>query len=135
MAYIFNPTGGVTRNDANGLGYFNAPRGYHKHDGSDWTLPLGVGQIVTPAAEGIFERVSYPYKNTKEISGLRIRSEVLEIEMFYFEPDRSLLGTWLHAGQPIGIAQDCTAFYKNPKDGDLPHIHVGIIRCSQIILM
>ena len=128
---LFNPTGGTIRNDTAGSGYWLAQRGSRLHQGIDFTLPGGPGQLVLSPITGVLKRIAYPYSDDQEIRGCEIRGDVW-IKMFYFRPYDSLVGQRIAMGQPIGTAQDVTERY--PGQGMTPHIHLEVITINPAIL-
>ena len=131
---LFNPTGGTIRNDTTGKGYYGASRGSEIHEGLDWTLPQGVGQPVIATATGLLKRVKYPYADFFALAGIEVECSDLGYTMFYLDPLRELVGKIITAGQVVGYAQDCRIHYKEPKEGDLPHIHWQLDWINPIIL-
>ena len=119
---ILNPTGGVTRNDSYGQGFFGAPRGAGDHRGTDFTLPQGPGQAVLAPITGRFDRIAYPYPDDTETMGGVFSNRDITIKMFYFKPDESLLRCKVTMGQVVGVAQDISLLYP----GMTPHIHLQV---------
>ena len=117
---MISPTGGGIRNDDGGSGLWLAKRGLKLHQGVDYELPNGPGQLVVSPITGILVRIAYPYSDTQEYSGCEIRGADIWIKMFYLRPYDSLIGQEILMGQPIGIAQDIGKRYKNV----IPHIHL-----------
>ena len=128
---ILNPTGGTIRNDAGGYGFWQAPRGTHLHEGIDYTLPQGPGQLVISPIGGIFERIAYPYSDTQKYTGVEIRGTDIWIKMFYLEPYKAKIGQRLSMGEPVGIAQDISKRYTNVT----PHIHLEVVKINPGVLI
>lgn len=124
---MISPTGGGIRNDAGGSGDWLAKREIYYperktylHQGIDYGLIEGAGQIIVAPGTGIIKRVAYPYQDTKDFGGCEFRVDGIWIKMFYFELYDTLVGQRVTMGQPIGIAQDIGQRYK----GVSPHIHL-----------
>ena len=131
MAILISPTGGGIRNDSEGSGYWLASRGSRLHEGIDFDLPKGAGQLVVSPITGKFKRIAYPYPDTQEIRGCEIRGGDIWVKMFYLRPYDSLVGQKVTMGQPIGIAQDISKRYP----GCEPHIHLEVIKINPAILL
>ena len=128
--YLISPTGGGVRNDSGGSGYFLAKRGTRLHQGVDYELPDGVGQLVVAPITGRIERIAYPYSDTQDFTGCVLRGDDIWIKMFYFRPYDALIGQRVTMAQPIGIAQDISKRYKDVT----PHVHLEIIKINPEIL-
>ena len=118
---MLNPTGlNIRGTDKWGNGAFKAPRGDHIHHGLDFIcLP---GQEVYAPITGHVKREARPYASG-DFSGVLITSPRMDIKMFYFELDKSLIGTEVQRGQVIGNAQDIGRRYP----GITPHVHLEIV--------
>lgn len=123
-----NPTGKDIRNDSKGLGYYGAPRGYRKHNGVDFGCEKR--QPILMPVDGIIVRESLPYHDDLRWRGVHIINPRVEIKMWYFLPDRNLIGRRIMAGTQIGIAQDIGEKY----EGVTPHIHLRIVKCDPMLL-
>ena len=128
---MLNPTGGTVRNDSGGYGYWQASRGVKVHEGADFTLPEGPGQLVISPIGGVIERIAYPYSDTKEYSGVLIVGSDIWVKIFYIKPFVAFIGQRVSMGEPIGIAQDISKRYP----GILPHIHLEVVKINPLILM
>ena len=128
--YTISPTGGGVRNDAGGSGYWLAKRGTKLHQGVDYELPHGAGQLVISPIAGRIERIAYPYSDTQDFAGCEIRGDGIWIKMFYFRLHDSLIKQRVVIGQEIGVAQDISKRYPNVT----PHIHLEIIKINPEIL-
>jgi hypothetical protein len=129
MIFI-NPTGQGLRNDRAGLGSWGAPRGTRKHKGID--LLCCPDQPIWSPIDGLIVREARPYASG-QYSGVLIEGDGVEVKIFYFEPDRSLIGQRVAAGQAIGTAQDITERY--PNQGMRPHIHLEIVGIDPLLFM
>jgi len=116
---IVSPTGGPPRKvDSHGMGHYGAPRGAKIHHGTDYVGKPGQN-IVTPIT-GVVIRESRPYRDSN-YSGLLIRSPVLNVKLFYFAPDHSVIGKGVIKGKTtIGVMQDISKRYKDIT----PHVHL-----------
>lgn len=118
---IISPTElGIRGTDNWGRGAFGAPRGDHVHKGVDFICVPG--QSVLAPISGLIQREARPYSKGP-YSGCLIASKEISIKMFYFELDKSLIGTEVEQGRIIGIAQDIR---KKGYPGMTPHIHLEI---------
>ena len=127
---MISPTGGGIRNDDGGSGLWLAKRGLKLHQGVDYELPNGPGQLVVSPITGRIMRVAYPYSDTQEYSGCEIRGADIWIKMFYFRPYDAKVGQRVVMGESIGIAQDISKRYKDVT----PHIHLEVIKINPAIL-
>lgn len=127
---MISPTGKKARTrDKWGGGCYLAKRGNNRlHDGTDYICTPGQ-DIVSPIA-GRIERIANPYANEK-YSGLLIQGEWMAIKLFYFKPDKELIGKTIDKGQKIGIAQDISEKYPDMT----PHIHLTIISINPEIFI
>lgn len=127
MIYV-NPTGGEIRNDKKGLGHHGAPRGSRTHDGVD--LVARKGQDILMPVDGIMIRESLPYSDDLKWRGAHIYNPRIEIKLWYFLPDKELIGMQLKAGSIIGTAQDIGEKYELVT----PHIHLRICKIDPLLL-
>ena len=118
---VLNPTGGRVRSDVMGAGHFGAPRHERAHKGVDFEycgIP-GECSVVMPMT-GIITRMSYPYLD-RWWEGIAIQNDLFLMELWYFQPQRSLLGTLVHQGEVIGTGQDISKKYGKSMT---PHVHL-----------
>jgi len=128
-----NPTGKGIRSDAGGNGHYGAPRSKtvhgvkvrYEHKGTDYECEPG--QDITAPMTCDVERESWPYADG-EYGGLQLKGKRLILKVWYFEPDRSLIGKIVQIGDVIGKAQDISKRY--PGTGVTPHVHVEVVRCD-----
>ena len=124
-----NPTGLGIRSDSEGGGRFGDRRGPTRvHDGLD--VVCVPGQKVLSPISGVFTRIVYPYASDLSWSGVEIKNEDFWIWMFYIDPRRSLLKTYVLAGDVIGAAQDISRKYGAAMT---PHIHLQVRRISPLM--
>lgn len=137
---MISPTGLGIRNDAEGFGYFDAPRGRRKHDGTDFLCAPGT-EVVFPFDNGKILRIAYPYSGDTELSGVYGRAiergKLLYFKMFYFLPRLDVLQLDFKQGDMLGVAQDVTVKYVKPgvPCEMKPHVHLEIDRIDPTILM
>jgi hypothetical protein len=119
---MISPTGLWIRSDRLGDGHFGARRdgGRRNHAGTDFECAPG-NPVFAPIA-GRIVREARPYSDG-DYSGLLIQNSQISIKMFYFEPDTSLIGTFVTEGAVIGTAQDISKRYGKAMT---PHIHLQI---------
>lgn len=115
---LLNPTGGKIRVDAAGDGHFGTSRNGRTHKGVDFECIEGQN-VVAPCA-GIVTRQARPYPDG-DLLGVVINSNGNMLTMFYMQPDLSLLGHYVEAGQVIGKAQAVSKRY--PNQGMKDHVH------------
>jgi len=124
MLTLVNPTGGPVRhNDAWGSGEFMARRSHGKHQGVD--LVCNPGQEVLTPVDGVFKRKLFVYNNDLRWTGLEIAFEKGIVKLFYVDPDTSLLGKDMIAGEVIGTAQNISEKYGN-NGTMIPHVHIEL---------
>ena len=130
---IISPTGKSLRiMDHFGSGLYNAPRGSVKHNGVDFLCDPG--QIILAPVDGVIIRIAYPYAK-HQYTGVLIENDSLSLKMFYFAPDKKIIGKKVSRGQRIGIAQDISKLYNTGKKNMLPHIHLQIESIDPMILI
>jgi len=121
MMFLKSPTGlGIRGVDNWGNGCFKAPRGDHVHRGVDFICKPGQ-EVVAPIT-GVIKREARPYAKGV-YSGCLIVSLDMDIKMFYFALDKSLIGKQVQKGAVIGYAQDIS---EKGYPGMTPHIHLEI---------
>ena len=130
---LISPTGKLIRlMDHFGSGLFNAPRGKVKHNGVDFICEPG--QVVVSPMNGIVTRQAFPYAD-RDYSGVLLENESLSLKMFYFIPDKKLIGKRVKQGDRLGIAQDISKRYNTKKRTMTPHIHLQIECIDPMLLM
>lgn len=130
MGILVNPTGGTIRNDTQGAGYWQAPRGQRLHRGVDFDGEPG--QIVVAPCGGEILRVVYPYADDMRFEGVRIRNERLILRLYYVRVSPVLVSKEITAGQPIGELQDIRLRYgKDMK----PHAHLEVEAIDPLLLL
>lgn len=128
---IISPTSkGLRLPDRWGSGAHGAPRGNNrKHNGVDFECVPG--EPVRAPVGGKIKREARPYA-TGPYSGLVIDAPgAINISMFYFVPDKSLIGQTVQQGDVIGVAQDIGQRYP----GITPHIHLQINSIDPVLLL
>ena len=140
---LYNPTGGLIRNDDLGGGDWKAPRGTDKngdlryHLGKDVVVFPG-GPVIAPLAGTV--RHSMPYKPDDDKvwtahpanDGICIRSSdgLWDVFLWYLLPRQGIIGSMVAPGTLVGTAESVSALYKIRKAGDsatmMDHIHVEI---------
>jgi len=120
------------RIDKQGHGNFGASRGEHAdgtkkfHDGLD--LVVLPGAFIYSPIDGTVEKVEYPYRTDLRWTGIQIANGNIRVELWYMEPDLTLLDSYVYVGDKVGIAQDISRKYP-PVDGKgvmTPHIHMRV---------
>jgi len=129
---FINPTGGRIRNDSIGGGFWKASRGSQLHEGVDFLLPDGPGQDVVAPHEGDIIRYSLPYPYPSKYSGIYIKGSRVYSTLWYLETPSIMIGTFVQAGQFIGIAQDISIRYGEDCE---PHIHWQIEEIDPTLLL
>lgn len=130
---LISPTGKSLRiMDHFGSGLYNAPRGNLKHNGIDFLCDPG--QIILAPVDGVILRIAYPYAK-KNYLGVYLENESLSLKMFYFTPDKKIIGKKVSRGQRIGIAQDISKLYNTGVKKMLPHIHLQIETIDPTLLL
>jgi hypothetical protein len=119
--HIVSPTGRrIIRVDSQGDGVFGSPRGARIHTGIDWECH--VNQDIYSMIDGRIVRSLTVYPGENWV-GVEIANRDLICRECYINPDESLIGKEVKAGDIIGSAQNITLKYGG---GMLPHIH-GVI--------
>lgn len=118
---MISPTGLGIRVDSEGSGIYAARRGARRHNGVDYRCKDGQ-DIVAPFDMRI-DRIAYPNRDMT-MRGVAWSTERSRGKMFYFEPDRDLVGAEVEEGQVIGTAQSVSRYYGLPKMMD--HIHFQV---------
>ena len=130
---LISPTGKSVRlMDSFGSGLFNAPRGKEKHNGIDFICEPG--QVIVSPVDGIVIRQAFPYSD-KNYSGVLLGNDSLSLKMFYFIPDKKILGKRVKQGDRLGIAQDISKRYSSKDRKMIPHIHLQIECLDPTVLM
>lgn len=130
---LISPTGKSIRlMDDFGSGLFNAPRGKEKHNGIDYICEPG--QVIISPVDGTVIRKAFPYPN-KEYAGVLLENDSIILKMFYFIPDKKIIGSKVKQGERIGIAQDISKLYNDKKKKMIPHIHLQIEGIDPTVLM
>jgi hypothetical protein len=130
---LISPTGKSIRlMDDFGSGLFNAPRGKEKHNGIDFICDPG--QVIVSPVDGTIIRKAFPYPN-KEYAGVLLENDSIILKMFYFVPDKKIIGSKVKQGERIGIAQDISKLYNDKKKKMIPHIHLQIEGIDPTVLM
>ena len=124
---VYNPTGKGIRMDAGGDGHHGAPRGDRWHDGIDFECAPGQG-IYMPVT-GRVKRLSRPYADDPNYSGLMLYNDQIEIKLWYFSPSVRIGREYL-AGDIIGIAQNIG----NKYPGVTPHVHLRVTKIDPLLL-
>jgi hypothetical protein len=114
-------TGFDIRVDSEGDGHYGASRGTRVHKGVDYYCKEGT-EIRAPF-NMIITRVSKP-KTHSEMSGIAWQKGKSTGRMFYFQPDKNLIGKSVYKGDVIGIAQSVSRDYGLPNMND--HIHFQV---------
>jgi len=119
---IISPTAkGIRKIDAFGSGQYGALRGDRLHQGTDYECEPG--QLVFSPIDGTIVREARPYPDG-DYSGVLIQGKQVAVKLFYFLPDKKLIGKNVKAMDIIGRAQDISLRYGQ---GMTPHIHLEIV--------
>ncbi|MBK9497796.1 MAG: hypothetical protein IPO06_00180 [Leptospiraceae bacterium] len=130
---LISPTGKSVRlMDSFGSGLFNAPRGNDKHNGIDFVCEPG--QVIVSPVDGFVIRQAFPYSD-KDFTGVLLGNDSLSLKMFYFIPDKKVLGSRVKQGDRLGIAQDISKRYSSKDRKMIPHIHLQIETIDPMVLM
>lgn len=127
---MISPTGFGIRNDKMGMGHYGSSRGGRKHLGVDF-LADPFQEVIAPFSLYI-ERIATPNAKYSDLSGISWKTKFMTGQMFYFSPDRSLIGCEVREGMIIGMAQDLKPFY-GPEIKS--HIHFEIESFDPMILI
>ena len=121
---MISPTGkGIRRSDKWGKGSYGDSRksqgSRYAHKGTDYICDPG--QDIVAPIRGLVTRFARPY--AKGIySGLLIQGRHVAVKMFYFKPEKSIVGCFVKQGRVIGKAQDISEKFP----GMTPHVHLEI---------
>jgi len=108
------------RSDPKGDGHFGTSRTGHVHQGVD--LVVVPGEVLTSPIAGKVLRVTRPYADDPDYTGVVLFGEGFEVKIFYCHLIAGLhVGDAVERGEPFAIAQDISAKYGG---GMIPHIHV-----------
>lgn len=115
--------------DAWGSGSYGALRGNRLHEGIDYAVEPG-SYIMSPVV-GRVTKLGYPYKWTSDATNYRyVQIEDLNgnrHRIFYIEP-LVYRGEAVVAGLTIiGIAQDISTKYQDPRSPMTPHLHYEVL--------
>lgn len=118
---MISPTGRGIRYDEEGAGNYGARRdgGKRRHLGIDFLSTEGQ-TIVVPFYMKIVRRAN-PSADKPKLSGIAFETEWCTGKMFYFDPDKRFLGSWVKEGLVIGTQQSLKEYY-GPKM--LDHVHL-----------
>ena len=92
-----------------------------------------ISPTVSPV-DGIVIRQAFPYSD-KNYSGVLLGNDSLSLKMFYFIPDKKVLGKRVKQGDRLGIAQDISKRYSSKDRKMIPHIHLQIECLDPTVLM
>lgn len=113
---------GTIRSDPEGNGHFGAPRGNHKHQGTDYVV-TPTDAVMSPI-DGKIIRSGYAYRGDFDYRLCEIRADgSIEIKLMYMIVFPSLIGQAVYQGQVIGAAQDVSLKYSPEM---IPHIHAEV---------
>lgn len=129
-AFIFSPVRAFAnilpvqriRRDPMGDGNFGASRTGHVHEGVD--LVVVPGEVLTSPIRGEVLRVTRPYANDPDYTGVVLAGGGYEVKFFYCHLMAGLHpGDEVEPGEPFAVAQDIAAKYGG---GMVPHVHVEV---------
>jgi hypothetical protein len=123
-----NPTGrGLRGSDSWGSGAWLAPRGKRLHLGLDFEAQPD--QIILSPLDGVVRRIARPYAYSLDEpanTGLLIegtgRHADISVKLFYVIPDPGILGSYVTATTPIGLAASLQSLYPSITN----HIHLAL---------
>ncbi len=124
---LVNPTGGALRNDSGGEGHFGASR---RASGGGTRAHMGLDLLSTPGQD-----VRAPISGTLTVSnpgngvhsGFRITADDgTVVKVFYANPDPSLIGRRVNAGDTVATAQDLQLRGKYPANVQ-DHVHLEVL--------
>jgi len=118
---MISPTGKGIRNDSEGSGEYGSRRGERRHNGVDYICVEG--QDIVAPFDMYISRISNP-KRDSLMSGIKWETEKSYGKLFYFLPDKNLIGKDVKEGDVIGTAQDVSRHY-GLKDM-IPHLHFQV---------
>lgn len=118
---MISSTGKGIRNDSEGSGELGSRRGSRRHRGTDEECDKG--QDIVAKFDCKLDRISYP-NDDHVMEGVAWSAGRSEGRMWYFKPDRSLIGKEVKEGQVIGVAQSVSEYYGLPDMDD--HIHFQV---------
>jgi len=128
---IISPTGKGVRVDRAGDGHFGTRRRSRSHNGVDWLCERM--QRVKAPHNGLLVRPTYPYQDDLSYSGVLLAGNHIWSKLWYLQPLKVMLGTWVQQGEDVGVAQDIRERY--PEELDMQaHIHHRIERCDPLIM-
>ena len=118
---MISPTKKGIRTDLEGSGEYGANRGNRIHNGVDYLCDKDQ-YIIAPFDMQIL-RIANP-KAESELSGIEWKCGKSIGKLFYFLPDKSLIGKHIREGDSIGIAQSVSKDYGLVDMKD--HVHFQI---------
>lgn len=136
---MISPTGLGVRNDAGGLGHYNAPREKlmpngsikkYTHEGIDFGSKFPQN-IVAPFDMQI-TRISKP--NESYLSGIAFGTKRSTGRMWYFTPFSRVIGCQVKEGEVIGTSQSLQEYYGD-KVTDHIHLQFNTFKMDPMFLM
>ena len=120
------------RCDSWGDGHYGSRRtklngSVYSHKGVDYLYEPGQPVIVNVDAE--FVRIVMPYADSREYTGMHLKTEWCEFRLFYVKPEGMSFDSNIKQGDIIGKAQDISKRYGfNSKGQKMDnHVHVEIV--------
>ena len=118
---MISSTGFGIRKDSEGDGNLGASRGDSRHRGIDEVCVPG--QDIRAKFDMKIDRISYPNED-HIMQGIAWSAGKSTGRMWYFKPDKNLIGKEVKEGQVIGVAQSVSNYYGLPRMTD--HIHFQV---------
>ena len=106
-------------NDAQGKGYFGAPRGDRTHKGVDFVAKPG--EPVRAFLEGTVTKLGYPYADKLEFRYVEARRANGDNCRYFYVSPTVQMGDEISAGEMLGTCQEL------PYPGITQHYHFEVI--------
>lgn len=112
--------------DAQGCGFYDAPRGNRKHKGID--LRCNPGTAICSPVNGTVTKLGWPYANSPSIRYVEVTKGNYKYRVFYVSPIVSE-GDQVTMDEVIGSSQELSSM----DNGGTQHIHFEIMRGDDYI--
>ncbi len=118
------------RSDALGDGEYGSNRGTRKHRGIDYAVLPG-DKVLSPVS-GTITKIGYCYGDDLSYRYIQVTNkrngDTYDHRLFYVRPlgKYGLIGSTVHSGDPIGLAQDISERYSTDQLVMTPHVHYEI---------
>lgn len=120
---MISPTYKQIRSDPEGSGLYGASRGQRLHNGVDYLCEKG--QAIIAPFDLVVLRIAYPYRDMS-MEGIEWQKGESKGYLFYFKPNKELVGKVVKQGETLGYAQSISEYYNLPLMDD--HVHFQIYK-------